>query len=202
MPELTGNIRVFNGDFTVLADFRILKNSVIFAKNGSGKTTFLKGIAGLLKTEGELYLCGERIDGKPPEKRGIIYVNQDPALPIGVAKFAKLMKCEDEVQEALGSDFPWKRKLGELSLGQRQRAVVACSLLSRRSHTVVLLDESVDNLSDRLDFLKWVLKVAKKRGRAIIYATNNPSGLEMFEQFFTLRDRKLLEVESFSSFID
>ena len=202
MPELAGNIRVFNGNFTVFADFRILKNSVIFARNGSGKTTFLKGIAGLLKTEGELYLGGERIDGKPPEKRGIVYINQDPALPIGVAKFTKLMKCEDEVLEVLSSDFPWKRKLEDLSLGQRQKAVVACSLLSRRSHNVVLLDESVDNLSDRLDFLKWVLEVAKKRGRVVIYATNNPSGLEMFEQFFTLRDRKLLEVESFLSFTD
>mgnify|MGYP001772858427 CR=1 FL=1 len=198
MPKLAGNIRVFNGDFIVLADFRILKNSVIFAKNGSGKTTFLKGLAGLLKTEGELYLGGERINGKPPEKRGIVYINQDPALPIRVAKFAKLMKCEDEVQEVLGPDFPWNRKLGELSLGQRQKVVVACSLLSRRPRSVVLLDESVDNLSDRLDFLKWVLEVAKKRDRIVIYATNNPAGLEMFEQYFTLRDRKLLEVENHS----
>lgn len=198
MPELAGNIRIFNGGFTVHADFRILKNSVIFAKNGSGKTTFLKGLAGLLKVEGELYLSGKRIDGKPPEKRGIVYINQNPALPIGVTKFIKLMKCDDEVQEVLGSGFPWNRKLEELSLGQRQKAVVTCSLLSRRSHSVVLLDESVDNLSDRLNFLKWVLELAKKRDRVVIYATNNPAGLELFEQYFTLRDRKLLEIENHS----
>ncbi len=202
MPELRGTIRIFNGSFTVYADFLIYKNSVLFARNGSGKTTFLKGIAGLLRSEGELRLSGKRVDGLPPEKRGIVYVNQNPEFPITVKKFANIMKCEDGLSELVPnlSELA-SRKISQLSLGQRQRVVTACVVLSNRKHEVVLLDESVDNISDRLDFLKAVLSEAESRGRLIVYATNNSSGVEMFKQFFTLRDGKLLEVENYSSFL-
>ncbi len=60
------------------------KTVVMIGPNGHGKTTFLRAVSGLIKpTRGEVWLAGERIDGRNPEYiagMGLVHVMQGDGL--------------------------------------------------------------------------------------------------------------------------
>lgn len=57
---------------------------VMIGPNGHGKTTFLRAVSGLIKpSAGEVWLSGERVDGKNPEEiaaMGLVHVMQGDGL--------------------------------------------------------------------------------------------------------------------------
>src|ERR1700704_2850707 len=131
----------------------------VLGRSGSGKTTLLKIVAGLETADrGELRLDGRRLDGVPPQARGVVYLYQEPLLfPHldvweNVAFGLRLRGVGGEelarrVQEMIASleleDHARKRP-HQLSGGQRQRVSFGRALIIQPA--LLLLDEPFGNL--------------------------------------------------------
>lgn len=139
------------------------KAVAIIGANGSGKSTFLRGIAGFAKClSGKVKIAGIRITNMSPEQRqalGLIFVPQGGMifrsltglehlkLAIGVACTKKLQKSRIKWIQSL---FPGLEdiltKYGrELSGGEKTWLALACGVI--RKPSVLLLDEPSLSLS-------------------------------------------------------
>jgi zinc transport system ATP-binding protein len=130
----------------------IQKGSItaIIGPNGSGKTTLVKAIIGLLSpTTGTI-----TIDDKSPSdmRTHIGYVPQklefDRTLPITVEEFLQVYQCKGqdhryknitEVLREVGLEKELKQKIGTLSGGQFQRALIARAIFHEKD--IIVLDE-------------------------------------------------------------
>ena len=146
------SLEVFEGEMVAL-----------LGPSGTGKTTVLKAIAGLIQPqEGDIVIDGQRINELPPEKRSAVMVFQKSLLfPfLNVAQniaFGLRMQGRpdratgEKIQEIMqlthlaGLD---KRKVHELSGGQQQRVSLARALVLKPA--VLLLDEPLSNLDANL----------------------------------------------------
>jgi ABC-type sugar transport system ATPase subunit len=196
MSGLLAELTVFRDGFVVKGKVEIERSGVILAKNGSGKTTFLKGIAGLLKAEGKVTLNGVDVTAVSPEKRGITYVPNDLKIPTTLERIAKLTKSDLSYLKDLGYELSHSKRLNSLSLGQRQVVLTLTAVTSTRSKAV-LLDESVSNVTERDKVIKRVLEIANELNKPLVYATNIRSDVTHFEKVFTIYDGKVVEADHF-----
>jgi ABC-type Mn2+/Zn2+ transport system ATPase subunit len=129
--------------------------SVIVGPNGAGKSTLLQVIMGLYKADkGEV-----KIDGQKPNslKHKIAYVPQkfnfDANTPVTVFEFMSLEKCSyskhrpvyiSKFLNQVGLKNIEKKKLGELSGGQMQRAMIARALLHEKD--LLIFDEPASGI--------------------------------------------------------
>ena len=135
----------------------------LLGASGSGKSTILNIIAGLLDaTSGDVLLDGKRINDIPINKRDVHTVFQSYALfPHmnvfdNVAFALKLKKVpkkeiEERVEEALKMvqlNGYQKRSIQKLSGGQRQRVAMGRAIV--RDAKVFLMDEPLSNLDAKL----------------------------------------------------
>src|SRR2546429_6422764 len=130
-------------------------------KNGSGKTTFVKVVAGLTKLDGgHVKINGREIRRLPMERRGIVLVTPESSIPgmevdAHIRWGARLKRAEISeekvaaVKKELGIDF--QGRVGKLSLGMRERVSLATALLAGRAG--ILVDEAFSNLHDREEFI-------------------------------------------------
>lgn len=160
MIEVLG-LRVKRGDFVLEVSELIVPSGAIFAlvgPNGSGKTTLLEVIAGFIRPErGVVRLKGINVTYAPPEARGVGYVPQDLLLFAHATAWENitmgLRRTEEfamarEVCSLLGIDGLLKRRVRELSGGEKQKVALARALV--RAKNALLLDEplsSVDHAS-------------------------------------------------------
>ena len=135
------------------------KTLSILGKSGCGKTTMLKIIGGLeLPDTGDVVLNGVNINGKPPEKRGVVYLYQEdllfPHLNVfeNIAFGLRIKKTEkdiinDEVNtmiERLELTGQAAKMPHQLSGGQRQRVSFGRAIITNPS--LLLLDEPFGSL--------------------------------------------------------
>jgi len=130
----------------------------ILGRNGAGKTTLLSGLCGILRTEGEIELDGERIEDRPawwrachgmalvPQGRGL-FTDQTVLENLRLAECGPRGEGREFDVHAL---FPalqglLKRRAGLLSGGEQQQVAIARALLRRP--TVLLLDEPTEGLA-------------------------------------------------------
>lgn len=183
------------GDGLVLEDvsltLRLGEFAALVGPNGSGKSTLLRILLGLLRpTAGRV-----RLFGSPPERLGqrwrIGYVPQRPApedLPTTVEEVVAAGRLarsgwwrplgrEDRTAvahalEAVGLGDLRRRRLGELSVGQQQRAFIAKALASEPR--LFLLDEpvaGVDQESQRL-FRDSLLHLVREHDAAVLLVSH------------------------------
>ncbi len=165
-------------------NFELLPNqcSVILGKSGSGKTTFLKIIAGLIQpSAGAIYTS----DNLPLKGRIAYMSQQDGLLPwlnvldnclIGAKLRADLQPQQKEQAKHLlnrvGLANAWHKKPAELSGGMRQRVALVRILLE--DATVVLLDEpfSATDAITRMELQNLVAELL--HDKTILLITHDP----------------------------
>ncbi len=176
-----GGAAIFSG-----ASFDVLAGEFWFlvGPNGSGKTTFLKCVLGVLRpSAGRIELAedirsGMRI-GFVPQRCAL-----KPTLPMAVADFVRLgltgtgirgRKAEENIAWALEETGLLERRCADywsLSGGQRQRALVARGLVRRPE--LLVLDEPTNGLDIPAEdsFLDLVSRLNRERGLTVMFVTH------------------------------
>jgi molybdate/tungstate transport system ATP-binding protein len=165
-------------------------------KNGSGKTTFLRIVAGLMKPDGgRVKVNGREITSLPIEKRGVVLVTPGSSIPgmeveahirLGL-RLRRGEVSEDRVatvKKELGIDF--QGRVGKLSLGMCERVSLATALLAAPSG--ILVDEAFSNLHDREGFIASYRRLAAEAGIHVIFSTQDESDGKLGQHLYTLDD--------------
>jgi len=160
----------------------------VVGRSGTGKTTLLKTIAGLLvPTAGRVVLDGRDLTRIPAEKRGVVYLYQEallfphlsvfeniafglrlrktPAAQVGAA----VQRMVDELDLA-GHEA---KMPSQLSGGQKQRVAFGRALVI--GPELMLLDEPFSNLDSetRADMQQLYKRISRQHGMTSIFVTHS-----------------------------
>lgn len=199
-------VKLQRGAFTLDAAFSADEPLIaLFGASGSGKTTVLHLIAGLLRGgEGRITLNGRVFFDSaariflPPHQRRIGLVYQDaqlfPHMTVSQnLRFGRAFAPKDEVLlpaeaviETLGLGPLMSRRPMSLSGGEKQRVALARALLA--GPKLLLMDEPLSSLDDarKDEILLLIEQVRDRFGVPIIYVTHSRS------EVLRLADRVIL----------
>lgn len=185
-------------------DFELKRGEVVFlvGHNGSGKTTFMNVLCGLLEpTAGEILL-----DGRPLAPEDLdAYRAQFSAIFTQFHVFRQLYGLEDITPEQADEMIEKVHLSGitqirgegisriDLSAGQRRRLALAIALLEDRN--VLVLDEFVaDQDPEKRDyFFRTLIPWLKQQGKTLIVSTHDLAWLECCDRVITFENGKMTE---------
>ncbi len=165
-------------------------------KNGSGKTTFLRVLAGLTRCDrGYVKVNGREITDLPVEKRGLVLVTPESSIPslevddhIRWGAKLKGVEIREErlaaVKTELGIDY--QGRVGKLSLGMRERVSLATALLAAPSG--ILVDEAFSNLHERERFISSYSELATASGIDVVFSTQDESDGSLAQHLYWMED--------------
>lgn len=168
--------------------------------SGSGKTTFLNLIAGILQADtGRIQLDGQDMatlsEGKRDRLRArtLGYVFQNFNLLQGYTALENVMlgmlfgpgvdaKHARSLLERVGLSHRINYRPAQLSIGQQQRVAVARALANKPK--LVLADEPTGNLDQRHagEALALIREVCRENGAALLLVSHDPAILGAFER--------------------
>ena len=161
--------------------------AVLLGPNGAGKSTLIKCVAGLLRFEGNIQICGH--GNKTLEaKRALGYIPEMPAVYdlLTVSEHLEFMRRawrmeDDGYGEALLKRCEmWDKrdKLGkELSKGMQQKLSICCQLVHRPK--VIIFDEPLVGLDPHaIKELKEMFGELRKDGAALLISTHMIDSVE------------------------
>ena len=161
--------------------------AVLLGPNGAGKSTLIKCIAGLLRFEGNIEICGH--GNKTLEaKRALGYIPEMPAVYdlLTVSEHLEFMRRayrmdDDGYGEALLQRFEmWDKrdKLGkELSKGMQQKLSICCQLVHHPR--VIIFDEPMVGLDPHaIKELKEIFRELREDGAALLISTHMIDSVE------------------------
>ena len=185
-----------NGDVLHDLDFSLETGefAVILGRNGSGKSTILKALQGLIKNvQGDRLINGTEISGMGPRQvaRQIAYVPQIFDLPfeynageiIAMGRYARQgrltgMSRRDqmiisEVMDLTKTAPLRDKKIAHLSGGERQRVFIARALA--QDAPLLLLDEPSSHLDIcyQIEIYEILKTLQKRAGKTILCAEHN-----------------------------
>jgi len=158
----------------------------IVGPSGTGKTTLLRMLGGLLPpTSGEVLIKGQVLTG-PPEDVVIVFQDYANALlqwrtvasnvAFGIERKLSRRECAERVSDALNlvglssraDDFPW-----QLSGGMQQRVQIARALALRPA--VMLMDEPFAALDamTKAGLQDELLRVRERTGTSFVFITHD-----------------------------
>jgi molybdate transport system ATP-binding protein len=173
IQKIEANLQIPFGEFVSISGI-----------SGSGKTTFLRLISGLIQPKNGTICWGEQVwhDTKtkqciPPQERNIGMVFQDYALFPNMNTLDNIIfACKEKVEkkylqsilDTLGLDNYLTRYPHQLSGGQQQRVAIARALISKPA--LLLLDEPFSALDESL----------KKTIQSFIYEIHQQNSMTTF----------------------
>lgn len=206
------NIDVAYGHARVLHDIslELEAGSMVFmaGRNGAGKTTFLKSIAGFMKpVAGSISFLGKDISGMAPEKvalMGIRYVFQDKRVfsnltvreNLELAAYPVKEKTSHAIEKVM-SIYPKMDKFlnlraGSLSGGQRQILLIGRALVG--DPKLLLVDEPTEGLAaGTINDILNVLAVMKGKVSMIIVEQNLSVVGMLAEKVYIMREGKIVQ---------
>jgi molybdate transport system ATP-binding protein len=196
------------GEFTLTASFTSEgRVTGLFGASGSGKTSLINTIAGLLRPDrGTIVIDGETVDDTdarihvPTYRRRIGYVFQDarlfPHLDVRqnldygrrMNRLADDPAQHERVVELLDIGALLDRRPGKLSGGERQRVALGRALLSRPR--LLLLDEPLGALDEsrKLEILPYLVRLRDEAGVPMVYVSHDAAELrQLATQIVMLR---------------
>lgn len=185
------NFCLETGDFT----FPMEGVTVLFGASGSGKSTFLKAMSGLMASVKGSLTVNEQVwlsadQHLPTHHRNIGYVFQDAALfphltvrqnlHYGLKRLPKnaVPFDFDALVKEIGIANLLERQIDFLSGGEKQRVAIARALLMNPD--VLLMDEPLSALDSQAksDILALLERIKKHYRTPIIYITHAPDEVE------------------------
>ncbi|MBV9128976.1 MAG: sugar ABC transporter ATP-binding protein [Verrucomicrobia bacterium] len=176
-------------------DFSVRKGEIhaLLGGNGAGKSTVLKMLSGVHKPDkGEIWINGVKLEEHTPEaarRLGIamifqemslipsltvaqnIFLTREPKSAIGMLDDRTGLKEARILLEKIGVDLDPRRRVDNLSAGQRQLTEIAKALSQQAS--VLIMDEPTSTLSSaEIEHLFGFLDRLKKSHASIIYVSH------------------------------
>jgi molybdate transport system ATP-binding protein len=155
----------------------------LFGRSGSGKTTIINAVAGLLRPdEADIRLDGEALHDLPPHRRRIGYVFQDgrlfPHMTVAqnLAYGARVRRLplpdRDRIVDLLGLGGLLTRRPASLSGGEKSRVAIGRALLS--GPRLLLMDEPLAALDEarKAEILPYVEALRDGMGLPILYVSH------------------------------
>ena len=210
-------IEIKNLSFQYTSGKRILENVnleikegevlSIIGKNGAGKSSFIRLLAGLMKpTSGEILVDKINVQDKKKAKEirkklGIVFQNPENQILFPrvyeeiefALKNLELPNRDERIQEALEQVEMANDKetdTYELSLGQKQRINLASVLAVHPQY--ILLDEPTTMIdSQGKDKIYKIVRNLKKQGYTILYVTNQMDEILLADRILVLEEGKI-----------
>ncbi|MFN3603867.1 MAG: ABC transporter ATP-binding protein [Leptonema sp. (in: bacteria)] len=185
-------------------NIEIPKNQLIclLGPNGSGKTTFIKSLLGLVipDQEAKIYLDDKEVNYDLPKFLNIGYVPQMPLFPQNLlvkdlieylSTFENHYSIEqDSIIELFGIKEFYKKKISELSGGMKQKINILQCFMRKRD--MYVLDEPTASLDPYHSFILKNLIKEKKHDAYLLFITHNLSEVEeLADQMIVLIDGEL-----------
>ena len=184
----------------------------LLGPNGSGKTTFIRMIAGLVRpTSGELEVLGEKVPAHADRIRPRLgYMPQLQALYTDLSIwenaqfFARIFgmnnarERDERVSQVLDLVELLERKdsiVSTISGGMRQRLSLACALVHRP--TLLLLDEPTVGVDPQLRQTFWgYFRVLNRQGVTIVVSSHVMDEADRCDRLGLIRSGRLLAAAS------
>ena len=201
-------LNVAYGESKVLfdVDFNVAPNEVVacVGRNGAGKTTILRSVAGFLKPlSGAIAAHGVSLLGHRPydvARMGVKYVPQDKKV------FSDLTVRENlELGSYATRDYNWDRvmeyfpklkilldrKAGFLSGGERQMLMIGRALLGNPK--LLLIDEPTEGLAPSIvSHLKHVFGELRRNAALVIVEQNLPLVCALADRVYAIKEGRIV----------
>jgi iron complex transport system ATP-binding protein len=188
----------------------------VIGPNGAGKSTLLKSLCRIIKTvSGKVEVLGKDLAGYDQKElaKKITYIAQLPANDFTVEEFILLSrypyfspfsgitaedreKTRESMKITYTGDFA-KRKLSDLSSGERQRVAIASALAQETE--IILFDEPVTHLDPYFDhqISELIFEIGQKRNITVVNATHNlNNALKYSDRIMALKKGSLEFIKS------
>jgi putative ABC transport system ATP-binding protein len=219
LRELVKHYRVGEGEPIRAVDRVSLSVSAgelvaLYGPSGSGKSTLLALVAALLRPDsGSVLVAGRDITALDEEQAaryrlhelGLISqeaellpgarVIENAALKLWLANRREAERTVTPLLERLGLGERLRQRVEQLSLGERQRLMIALALSTEPE--LVLADEPTGSLDSRRsrEVLELLTEVCRERSVAMLLVTHDPQATAFADRVLELRDGRLGEYE-------
>lgn len=210
--EARGLTKSFAGGVVAVKDLDlVVKRGAVYGmigRNGSGKTTALRLLMGLLRPDsGSAAILGRDFWRAPhPVRERAAYVSQTQRLPGGLT-LEDLCRCQQRCNRRWDADYartlagqwdlPWKRAVGGLSSGEQRKAALLIAFAGRPE--VLVLDEPAAGFDPvaRRELVDQILDaLTRGDGCTVLLSTHTMADLERMADHIGILDRGRMAISA------